>query len=336
MRAEGRVVTFGEVMLRLSSPGHELLLQTPRLDTYVAGAEANVAAALARLGHAASLVTVLPDDPLGDAALADLRSHGIDCMSIRRASGRMGLYFLSIGTGVRPTQATYDRAGSSFALSAADSWDWTRLLHGASRLHLTGITPALGEGPAAAALMAAEAAHALGVPMSFDGNYRGRLWDARGGDPAPILRTLISYADVLFGDHRDIALTLGRSFKGDSQVKETAATRAAFEAFPALRLIASTAREMHAADTHSLTARIDMRDEQVTLGPVRLDGIVGRVGAGDAFAAGVLHGLMRGDPDHGAATGLRLAALKHSIPGDVSLFSARDLDESAGMSDIRR
>ena len=336
MRMEGRVVTFGEVMLRLSSPGHELLLQTPRLDTYVAGAEANVAAALARLGHPASLVTVLPDNPLGDAALADLRSHGINCEDVRRATGRMGLYFLSAGTGVRSTEATYDRAGSTFALSAPDSWDWMALLHGAARLHLTGITPALGEGPAAAALAAAEAAHALGVPLSFDGNYRARLWNARGSDPAPILRTLIGHADVLFGDHRDIALALGQTFDGDREAQRTAAIRAAFETFPALQLIASTAREMHTADTHSLSARIDTRGGRVTLGPVRLDGIVGRVGAGDAFAAGVLHGLMRGDTDHGAATGLRLAALKHSIPGDVSLFSVRDVDQSAGISDIRR
>lgn len=336
MRAEGRVVTFGEVMLRLSSPGHELLLQTPRLDTYVAGAEANVAAALARLGHAASLVTVLPDNPLGDAALADLRSHSIDCSDVRRGTGRMGLYFLSIGTGVRPTQATYDRAGSSFAVGAAHGWDWATLLSGASRLHLTGITPALGEGPAAAALAAAQAAHALGVPVSFDGNYRARLWDARRGNPAPILRTLIGYADVLFGDDRDISLALGQSFEGGPQARRAAATRAAFEAFPTLRLIASTGREFHAADTHSLSARIDTRAERVTLGPLRLDGIVGRVGAGDAFAAGVLHGLMRGDSDHGAATGLRLAALKHSIPGDVSLFGARDVDETIETSEIRR
>lgn len=332
----GRIVAFGEVMWRLSPPGRELLLQTPRLESWLAGAEANVAVALARLGHATALVSALPDNPLGDAALTALRGHGVDCSAIRRLPGRMGLYFVVAGAGVRRGEALYDRTGSAFAGAAPACWDWPALLDGAARLHLSGITPALGEGPAEAALAAARTARALGVPVSFDGNFRGRLWDARGVDPAPILRALIDHADMLFGDDRDIALVLGRTFEGDAQARRAAATRAAFAAFPALRLIASTLREVHDADTHSLSARIDLRDEHVTLGPVRLTSIVDRLGTGDAFAAGVLHGLRRGDPDHGAAAGLRLTALKHSISGDVSLFTTRDVDEVAGNLDIQR
>lgn len=334
----GRVVAFGETMLRFSPPGRELLLQTPRLDVWVGGAEANVATALARLGHPVLMASAVPADPLGDAAVAALRSHGVDCAGILRAAGRMGIYYVASGAGLRPTEVLYDRAGSAFAGSDADAWDWPALLAGAGRLHLSGITPALGTAPAAAARAAVEAAAALDVPVSFDGNYRVRLWDRCAGDPAAILSGLIAHADLLFGTHRDIGLLLGRDMAGADERARRQAAEAAFAAFPRLRLIAGTVRAVEEVDRHRLRARIDTPDTGFETDEVLLHGIVDRIGTGDAFAAGLLHGLRTGEPpEEAVASGLALCALKHSLPGDASLFDRRDLAAFRnGGLDVRR
>jgi len=334
----GKFVAFGEIMLRLSPPGRELLLQTPKLDVWIAGAEANVASGLARLGHDVAMASAVPDNDLGRAAIAGMRANGVDCSGISFSGERMGLYFVTSGAGMRATDVVYDRAGSSFAEAPASAWDWDRLLAGADRLHLSGITPALGPIPAEAAIAAAEAATARGVPVSFDGNYRARLWERWDSDPRGVLNKLVAHADILFGNHRDIALLLGRDFGGDGEDRRQASSAAAFAAFPKLRLIASTARHVEDADRHRLSARIDGRTGHAQTDEVLLAGIVDRIGAGDAFAVGVLHAL-RGGGDMAAAarTGLALTALKHSLPGDASLFRQADIDAYlAGGLDVRR
>ena len=333
-----RFVAFGEIMLRLSPPGRELLLQTPKLDVWIAGAEANVASGLARLGHDVAMASAVPDNDLGRAAIAGMRANGVDCSGISFSGERMGLYFVTSGAGMRATDVVYDRAGSSFAEAPASAWDWDRLLAGADRLHLSGITPALGPIPAEAAIAAAEAATARGVPVSFDGNYRARLWERWDSDPRGVLNRLVAHADILFGNHRDIALLLGRDFGGDGEDRRQASSAAAFAAFPKLKLIASTARHVEDADRHRLSARIDGRSEHAQTDEVLLAGIVDRIGAGDAFAVGVLHALRSGgDMAAAARTGLALTALKHSLPGDASLFRQADIDAYlAGGLDVRR
>lgn len=334
----GRFVAFGEIMLRLSPPRRELLLQTPSLDTWVAGAEANVATALAKLGHDVGLVSALPEGALGEAALIHLRGHGVKVDDIRRAPGRMGLYFVTSGAGMRATEVIYDRAHSLFAETPPESWDWRALLAGADRLHLSGITPALGPQGTAAALAAADAADAAGIPVSFDGNYRAKLWDAWDGRPQETLSRLVARADILFGNHRDIALLLGREFGTEGEARRRGAAEAAFAAFPKLRMIASTARHIEHVDHHRLAARIDTPDRHVQTEEIALAGIVDRIGGGDAFAAGILHGLRQGfDIERAAQTGLALTALKHSLPGDASLFNQSDIDAflASGL-DIRR
>ncbi|MDB5680196.1 MAG: 2-keto-3-deoxygluconate kinase, partial [Sphingomonas bacterium] len=170
-----KFLAFGEIMLRLSPPGRELLLQTPKFDVWVAGAEANVATALARLGHDVAFASAVPDNDLGDSAVNTLRGHGIDTTGIQRRGERMGLYFVTSGAGMRATEVVYDRAYSSFAETPADAWDWDTLLTGVDRLHLSGITPALGPVSAESALAAVRAASERGVAVSFDGNWRGKL-----------------------------------------------------------------------------------------------------------------------------------------------------------------
>ena len=334
----GRVVCFGELLLRLTAPGRELLLQTPRLDVHVGGAEANVAVGLASLGHAAAMVSRVPANPLGEAATGYLRRHGVDASAVSTGEGRMGLYFLSPGAGLRPSDIVYDREASAFALAGADAFDWGRLLDGADLLHLSGITPALGPRSAEVAVAAAEAAAARGVPISFDGNYRAQLWKRWDSDPRSILTRLVSRAEIFFGNHRDISLLLGGGFGGEGEERRREAAEAAFAAFPKHRLIAATARNVVDADTHLISARIDDRDGSAQTDDVAVSGIVDRIGAGDAFAAGILHGLRTGrNLEATAYCGLALTALKHSLPGDSSLFGPRDIDAFlAGERDVRR
>jgi 2-dehydro-3-deoxygluconokinase len=333
-----KFLAFGEIMLRLSPPGRELLLQTPKLDVWVAGAEANVVTQLARLGHDVGMATMVPDNDLGRAAITMLRGHGVDTSMVTLGGERMGLYFVTSGAGLRATEVIYDRAWSSFAEAPVSAWDWNRLLSGVDRFHLSGITPALGPVPAQAALAAVEAATERGIPVSFDGNWRGKLWERWDADPRSILAKLVAHADLMFGNHRDIALLLGRDFCGDAEDRRREAAVAAFEAFPRLQTIASTARHVEHVDLHRLSARIDTRSEHVQTDEVVLAGIVDRIGGGDAFAAGVLHGLRTGaDIGEVARIGLALAALKHSLPGDASLFRQADIDAYlAGGLDVRR
>ncbi|KQM67061.1 MULTISPECIES: sugar kinase [unclassified Sphingomonas] len=332
------ILCFGELLLRLSAPGRELVMQSGRFDVHVGGAEANVAVGLANLGHGAAMVSVVPDNPLGRGAVAAIRAQGVDCSRITTRDGRMGLYFLSPGAGLRASDIVYDRAGSSFATAPAEAWDWDALLVGCTRLHLSGITPALGDETARAAIAAAEAARARGLIISFDGNYRARLWEAWDSDPRGVLTRLVGLADLLFGNHRDVSLLLGAEFSGDGEQRRREAAEAAFAAFPNLRHIASTARHVDDADRHRLSARIDTPSGAVQTAEVAISGIVDRIGGGDAFASGVLHGLMSGKDEATAANwGLAVAALKHSLPGDFSLFRQSDIDAFlAGGLDVRR
>lgn len=334
----GPIIFFGELLIRLTAPDHELLLQSPRLSLHVGGAEANVAIGLANLGHACRMVSVVPDNALGRGAVSAVRAQGVDCAGVAHAPGRMGLYFLSVGAGLRASEIIYDRAGSSFASAIADDFDWNRLLDGAGLLHLSGITPALGPHAADAALAAARAARRLGVPISFDGNYRAMLWDAWDSDPRAILSELIGLTDIFFGNHRDLSLVLGRDFSGDGAARRREAAMAGFAAFPSLTLIASTARHIVSADNHRIAARVDTRDGAHQTAEAAVTGIVDRIGAGDAFAAGVLHAHLGGsDVKAMAETGLALTCLKHSLPGDASLFGQRDIDAFVtGGLDVRR
>ncbi|TWI05782.1 2-dehydro-3-deoxygluconokinase [Luteimonas cucumeris] len=335
------IVCFGELLLRLGAPGHERLLQTPRLDVVVGGAEANVAVALAQLGHAAAMVSVVPDNALGVATVGELRRHGVDVAAVHTGAGRQGLYFLATGAMHRASEVLYDRAQSAFALASASGYDWPRLLAGADLLHLSGVTPALGAETAAAAIAAARVARTAGVQVSFDGNYRAKLWAAWDSDPPVVLRQLFAEADIAFADHRDIELVLGQTTSGDSREQRIeAAARQAFGAFPHLQRIVTTLRTQHSVDHHELGAMMVTRDGGVhRTTDYTLTAIVDRIGTGDAFAAGVLHGLSSAMTDADALHfGLAAACLKHSEPGDFSRANQMEIEAvMAGTGfDVRR
>jgi len=332
------ITCFGEILLRLSPPERQMLVQAGSLDMVVGGAEANVASALASLGRTVRFAGVVADNPLGERALAALRACGVRVGHIARGPGRMGLYFLEAGSGPRPSAITYDRAGSAFAEAAPENIDFAGALAGARLLHCGGITPALGPKGVELARAAQAAAKASGVPVCFDGNYRAQLWAAWDSDPAAILRELVADATILIGNHRDIALLLGRPFSGEGEDRRREAAEAAFDAFPNLELIASTARHLVTSDHHRISARVDARAGSHQTDEIDVTGIVDRIGTGDAFAAGVLDGWLEGgDLAVMANRGLALAALKHSIVGDMCPVSRAMLGAfSAGAGDVRR
>ena len=333
----GPVACFGEVLLRLTPPGKVPLAQTGGLEVHAGGAEANVAAALASLGRPARIVSVLPDNPLGRLARSRLASAGVDTRAIATGEGRMGLYFFEPPAGPIAGRVTYDRAHSAFAFTAPDRLDFAAALDGAALLHMSGITPALGPAGVELARTAVAAAQKNGVPICFDGNYRASLWDAWAGNPRAILGELVAAAKVLIGNHRDISLLLDKRFGGEGPERRREAAEAAFDTFPNLELIASTARRV-AGTVHHLAARVDSRDGHCQTDEVRIDGIVDRIGTGDAFAAGLLLRYLEGaDPAEMARSALALAAMKHGIPGDMIAATRAELEQfdPAG-GDVRR
>jgi 2-dehydro-3-deoxygluconokinase len=336
MALRARILCFGELLLRLSAPDREHLFQQNHLDAHFGGAEANVAVALVRLGMPSAVVSAVPDDAVGDGALDAIRRHGVDVSGVLRAPGRLGLYYLTPGAGLRAASIVYDRAGSIFAETPSSAYDWPKLLDGVEWLHLSGITPALGPDSVRVGLDAIAAAHDMGVKVSFDGNFRASLWARWCSDPAPILAQYMAAADLLFGNHRDLSLVLGQDLGGDSPEARRTAALAAFDRFPRLSVIASTARTIHGPDHHRLSARIDTRADSHETGEIDVPQIVDRIGTGDAFAAGVLAHLPQGLAA-AAGTGLALAALKHATPGDHSFTTARELAEFArGGLEVRR
>jgi 2-dehydro-3-deoxygluconokinase len=337
------VLCFGEILLRLSAPNRELLLQSPHLTIKVGGAEANVAVGLANLGHRVGVASVVPDSSLGRAAIGELSRYRVDVSNIKlcrntNPPSRMGLYFMEAGAGQRASNIIYDRTHSAFADAAQDSFDWPTILTGVKRLHLSGITPALGNNAFSHAFAAALAAREAGVAISFDGNYRASLWDAWDSNPRASLTKLIAHADILFGNHKDISLLLGHQFTSTGATRRREAALAAFNAFPQLKLVASTSRDIVSTDTHHVAARIDSRENAWQTEPAFVSNIVDRIGAGDAFAAGVLHGYLNGCHEQDMLNfGLALTCLKHSLPGDASLFKQADIDLFlVGNKDVRR
>lgn len=340
--AHAPVLCFGELLLRLGAPGRQLLLQSPQFEVHVGGAEANVAVALARLGHPVRMVSTVPDSPLGDAAAGELRRHGVDTGGVRKDVGRMGLYFLVNGALQRAPEVHYDRAYSAFAQTPASSYDFAALLQGCGGVHLSGVTPAVGAHTAAAAQALVEAASARGLPVVFDGNYRQKLWEAWDGDPVALLRGIVSHATTLVANDRDVDLLLGapQVLAEAGTARFIQAAERAFAAFPRLQRMAATLRTPRSVDHHALAALLVHRDGTVVHTPsMELHPIVDRIGTGDAFAAGLWHGWLQGlDESLSLHLGWAAGCLKHAVPGDLGLLDSAGLQAflAEGGLDVRR
>jgi len=339
-------ITFGEIMLRLSAPGSERLLQTPELVATFGGGEANVAVSLAAFGLPVSFVTVLPEqNSLADAAIADLRKHGVDTSRIVRGPGRMGIYFLEVGANQRPSKVVYDRQGSSIAIARPDSIDWERTFDGAGWFHVTGITPALSECGAVLTLEAVQQARAMGLTVSCDLNYRKNLW-TWGQPPPKVMCELIRGVNIAIANEEDIQNSLGieAGINVHTSTLEPACyeslTNTVLEQFPNLKMIAVTMRESISASRNRWSACLNTREEFLTSHVYDITDIVDRVGTGDSFAAGLIYGMQslrseRETLDFAVAA----SCWKHSIPGDynrVTVGEVTDLLHNGGSGRVQR
>jgi 2-dehydro-3-deoxygluconokinase len=325
------VAAFGEIMLRLSPPGRERLFQSPAFAAYFGGGEANVAASLAQLGHRARFVSVVPDNEIGSAAVRELRKVGVDTSAIIRKGGRLGIYFAETGANQKPTQVIYDRAHSGLAEAKPGDIDWAGALKGMDWFHITGITPALSRSAADLSLEAVRAAQAAGLTVSVDLNFRAKLWNY--GVPAPeVMREIFRFADVGIANEEEFQQSLGLgtelpppSERLDRKIYENL-TAEVMARYPRLSKVAVTLRENESADRNGWSAVLRTRTEFVSGVRYEITDIVDRIGGGDAFVAGLIHGF-DAFPTEAEALNFALAAscLKHSIPGDFNLVSERDV-----------
>lgn len=334
-----RIICFGEVLMRLAAPDRQLLLQEPVLEPTFCGAEANVAVALAGFGHQACFVTSLPDNPIGDAARVQIESFGVDVAAMKKPNSRLGLYYLEPGAMMRPSRVTYDRAHSAFADTQAADYDWNALLEGVDWLFASGITAALGDGALSALRGAFSAAEERGIRIAFDTNYRAALWRGREQEAVEVLRGLSSRSDVLFAGRRATAMMAGGRYDDeDPNEGFHHAAKKMFELAPRLTFMAATRREVASSDSQRLTGLLADREGCSVSDTATLERIVDRVGTGDAFAAGILHGLgtdmgRQGTVDFATAS----AQWAHSIPGDFLRAKTSDIEAlSSGGKDVVR
>jgi 2-dehydro-3-deoxygluconokinase len=330
-----KVVTFGELMLRLSPPGHERLLQSPGLQATFGGAEANVAVALAQFGLESWYVTRLPAHAIGEAAMHALRALGVRTDLIVRGGSRLGIYFTEPGASQRPSVVIYDRAGSAVSEMEPDMVDWPRVFDGATWFHWTGITPALGPRAAACIERAVEAARAAGVTISVDLNYRAKLWTERRAQE--VMRPLMPSVDLLVANEEDLQTVLGLEVAGTSVTSgvlnldpyRDVARRVVSEF--GVSQVAITLRESESASVNGWRALLLDASGRLHESQRYTIQVVDRLGAGDSFTAGLIYGLTTGRaPEAALRFAVAASALKHSIPGDFNRITVGEVDRLAG------
>ena len=332
----GKFVTFGEIMLRLKSPGHERFFQSPSLEATFGGGESNVAVALANYGLNAAFVTALPANDIADACVREVRSFGVDVSGIRRTGERIGIYFLEGGANQRPSKVVYDRAHSAISECGPGDFDWSAIFDGAEWFHITGITPALSQSAADLSLEACKAAKAAGVTVSCDFNFRGKLW--KYGKTAPeVMQDLVKYVDVGIANEEDCQKSLGISVDVDvhtgelDTAKYEALSQKVLDIYPDMSIIAITLRESRSADTNGWSACL--RDAQGfrLSRHYEITDIVDRVGGGDSFASGLIAGLtLHEDRQQALEFAVAASCLKHSISGDFNRVSTAEVQNLMG------
>jgi 2-dehydro-3-deoxygluconokinase len=326
-------VTFGEIMLRLKTPGHERFFQSPAFEATFGGGEANVAVALANYGLEAAFVSALPDNDIGEAAIRELRGFGVDVSQIRRSGDRVGIYYLETGANQRASKVVYDRAASSICECGPGDFNWDEIFKGAKWFHITGIMPALSQSAADLSLEAVKAAHDRGITVSCDFNFRGKLW--KYGKSAPeVMNELVKYVDVGIANEEDCQKSLGISAgvhveSGELEIsKYEALSTRVLEVFPNMSTIAITLRESRSADINGWSACLRDKSGFYLSRQYEMQDIIDRVGGGDSFASALIYGLTAYD-DQGEALGFAVAAscLKHSISGDFNRVSVAEVEK---------
>ena len=339
------VVTFGEIMLRLKSPGAERLFQSPVLEATFGGGEANAAVSAANYGMPARFVSVLPNNDIGEACIGELRRFGVDTSYILQKSGRIGIYYLETGSNQRASSVIYDRENSLISEVAPGDIDWDKALAGAGWFHITGITPALSQSAADASIEAIKAAKRLGLTVSCDLNYRAKLWKY-GKTAVEVMSELFNYVDVGIANEEDCQKSLGIS--ADADVEKGELNRDAYrdlsakvlEKYPNLKIMAITLRESKSADINRWAACINDREQFYVSRAYELTDIVDRVGGGDSFGGGLIYGLSNYSSNAQALEfAVAASALKHTIPGDfnrVKLGEVEKLIKGDGSGRVQR
>ena len=331
-----KVVTFGEIMLRLSPPGFERLLQSPVLQATFGGGEANVAVSLAQFGIESWHVSRVPAHAIGDAVVRALRAEGVRTDAILRGGKRLGVYFTETGASQRASTVIYDRADSAISEVDANQLDWSAIFAGADWFHVTGITPALGERAAECTRAALAAARAAGLRVSVDLNFRRKLWTEAQAQET--MRPLVRGIDLLIANEEDLQACLGVSVPGADVTGGTldlGGYRKAAEAVASefdVAMVAITLRESRSASDNGWSAVLWDRSASVFHQSPHFDvRLVDRIGGGDSFAAGVIYGLLTGRaPDAALRFGVAASALKQTIPGDFNRVSVEEVDRLAG------
>lgn len=329
-----KIVTLGEIMLRLSTPGHSRFIQADSFDVVYGGGEANVAVSCANYGHDAYYVTKLPKHEIGQSAVNALRRYGVRTEYIARGGDRVGIYYLESGSAMRPSKVIYDRAHSAIAEALPEDFDFDAVMEGADWFHWSGITPAISDRAAELTRLACEAAERHGVTVSVDLNFRKKLWTKEKAQS--VMRPLMKYVDVCIGNEEDAELCLG--FKPDADVTggktDAEGYKSIFKAMAqefGFRYVVSTLRESFSASHNGWKAMIYDGADFYESKRYDIFPIVDRVGGGDSFSGGLIHGLLtKSTKEEALEFAVAASALKHTINGDFNLVSAEEVEALAG------
>lgn len=325
-----KYLTFGEIMLRLKSPGHERFFQSPMLEATFGGGEANVAVSLANYGEDVGFLSVLPKNAIGDECIKELRRFGVDTSRVVRGGERLGIYYLETGANQRPSKVVYDRAYSAIAMAKPGDIDWDKTFEGVEWFHITGITPAISESAMELSLESVKEAKKRGITVSCDLNYRKNLWKY-GKKASEVMRELAKYVDVAIANEEDVQKSL--EITTDVVVESGELDRSKYKAlgdkvlaaYPDMKMIAITLRESKSADWNGWAACLNDREHFYESKRYEIRDIIDRVGGGDSFAGGLIYGLNNYESRQQALEfAVAASCLKHSIDGD---FNRVDVDE---------
>ena len=329
-----KVITMGEIMLRLSTPNNEKFIQADEFDVNYGGGEANVAVSLANYGHDAEFVTAVPDNEIGECAVAALRKYNVETKHIARCGERLGIYYLESGSSMRPSKVVYDRAHSSISTATEADFNFDEIFEGADWFHFTGITPAVSDAAAELTEKALIAAKKHGVKVSVDLNFRKKLWSSEKAQK--VMTNLMKYVDVCIGNEEDAELCLG--FKPDADVEaghtDAEGYKGIFQQMMkefGFKYVVSTLRESFSATHNGWKAMIYNGEEFYTSKRYDIDPIIDRVGGGDSFSGGIIHGLLtKATQGEALEFAVAASALKHTINGDFNLVSVEEVEALAG------
>lgn len=326
-----KYLTFGELMLRLKSPGRERLMQSPSLEATFGGGEANVAVSLANYGLEAEFVSVLPDNSIGDAAVGELRRFNVGTDKIIRTPGRMGIYYLETGANQRASKVIYDRAYSAISMFKPEGYDWDRIYKDVKWLHISGITPAISEETKDASLMAVKEAKERGITVSIDLNYRKNLWKY-GVEAKEVMTEMTKFADIIIANEEDCQKSLG--LKCESNVEGGKLNHEDYKKlsdsllaqYPNVKKVAITLRESKSADINFWAAALNNGNEFIVSRKYEMYDIVDRVGGGDSFAGGLIYGLNElGNDGEALEFAVAASCLKHTIDGDFNRVTVEEV-----------